>query len=42
MYNLELEKEALFRGARTTVLSTVYFLIVLGGAVFPVGYAVSR
>ena len=42
MLNLEPEKDALFRGTRTTVLSTVFFLIILAGAAFPVGFAVSR
>ena len=42
MFNLEPQKDALFRASRTTVVSTVTFLVVLGGSVFPVGYAVSR
>ena len=42
MFNLEPDKEALFRGSRASVVSTVLFLLVLAGAVFPVGFAVSR
>ncbi|KAL5479591.1 hypothetical protein EMCRGX_G023134 [Ephydatia muelleri] len=42
MFNLEPQKDALFRASSTTVVSAVTFLVVLGGSVFPLGYAVSR
>eukprot|EP00731_Ephydatia_muelleri_P025328 Em0017g411a len=42
MFNLEPQKDALFRASRATVVSTMTFLVVLCGSVFSVGYAVSR